>query len=235
MGYTAKDIDVLEGLEPVRRRPGMFIGGVDEDGLHHLAVEVVDNAMDEVLGGTASRIRVELSGNCLTVQDDGRGIPVDAHPALPEMSALEVIMTRLHAGGKFGSGAYETSGGLHGVGISVVNALSRRLQVEVVRENILYTQRYTRGNPKTPLKQSQKNVPFKRGTRICFEPDPKIFGEDVKLNPHSVCMRRCAHARNCLKTSQSTGLVMRKTLCQKKPPCIFQEDCSKLLKSRQKT
>ena len=183
--YTAKDIDVLEGLEPVRRRPGMFVGGVDEEGLHHLAIEVLDNAMDEVLGGFARKIWVHLrKGGELTVRDDGRGIPVDPHPAVPDMSALEVIMTRLHAGGKFGSGAYETSGGLHGVGISVVNALSKRLEVEVVRENTLYSQKYTRGTPTTALKQSQA-LPFPRGTRICFLPDPKIFGE-ARLDPKRV-------------------------------------------------
>ena len=133
-GYTARDIEVLEGLEPVRRRPGMYIGGTDEKALHHLFAEVIDNSMDEALAGHATFIEVELNADgFLTVTDNGRGIPVDPHPKFPKKSALEVIMCTLHSGGKFDSKVYETSGGLHGVGVSVVNALSSRLEVEVAR------------------------------------------------------------------------------------------------------
>src|SRR5690242_19670289 len=133
-GYTARDIEVLEGPEPVRRRPGMYIGGTDEKALHHLFAEVIDNSMDEALAGHADFIEVELdSDGFLTVTDNGRGIPVDPHPKFPKKSALEVILCTLHAGGNFDSNVYETSGGLHGVGVSVVNALSSRLEVEVAR------------------------------------------------------------------------------------------------------
>src|SRR5207244_550273 len=147
-GYTAREIEVVEGLEPVRRRPGMYIGGTDEKALHHLFAEVIDNAMDEALAGHASFIEVELAADgFLTVTDNGRGIPVDPHPKFPKKSALEVIMCTLHAGGKFDSKVYETSGGLHGVGVSVVNALSERLEVEVARGQALYRQIFERGQP----------------------------------------------------------------------------------------
>src|SRR5476649_2455597 len=149
-GYTAKDIEVLEGLEPVRRRPGMYIGGTDARALHHLAAEVLDNAMDEAVAGYASRIEIELAADLsLTIRDNGRGIPVDPHPRFPDKSALEVILTMLHSGGKFGGDAYSTAGGLHGVGISVVNALSDQFIVEVARDRKIYTQHYSRGKPKT--------------------------------------------------------------------------------------
>jgi topoisomerase-4 subunit B len=174
--YSAKDIEVLEGLEPVRRHPGMYIGGTDEAALHHLAAEILDNAMDEVVAGHASRIEFCLqAGNTLLVRDNGRGIPIDPHPKFRHLSALEVILTTLHAGGKFGSAAYTTSGGLHGVGASVVNALSDRLQVEVIREHRLWTQEYARGRPLGPLVDAG---PVKRGqgTTLRFHPDPQIFG-----------------------------------------------------------
>src|SRR5689334_9590216 len=146
--YTAADIEVLEGLEPVRRRPGMYIGGTDEKAMHHLFAEVLDNAMDEAVAGHASRIEVEFTEDgYLTVTDNGRGIPVDPHPKFKKKSALEVIMTTLHAGGKFNSKVYETSGGLHGVGVSVANALSEHMEVEVARGQKLYRQSYTRGEP----------------------------------------------------------------------------------------
>src|SRR6185312_1654893 len=148
-GYSAADIEVLEGLEPVRRRPGMYIGGTDDKALHHLFAEVIDNAMDEALAGHASFIEVELGADgFLTVTDNGRGIPVDPHPKFPKKSALEVIMCTLHSGGKFDSKVYETSGGLHGVGVSVVNALSSLLEVEVAREQKLYKMSFERGHPK---------------------------------------------------------------------------------------
>src|SRR6476619_2116298 len=150
--YTARDIKVLEGLEPVRRRPGMYIGGTDEKALHHLFAEVIDNSMDEALAGHATFIDVELTGDgFLTVVDNGRGSPVDPHPKFKNKSALEVIMTTLHSGGKFDSKVYETSGGLHGVGVSVVNALSDLLEVEVARGRQLYRQRFSRGIPQTRL------------------------------------------------------------------------------------
>ena len=174
--YSAKDIEVLEGLEPVRRRPGMYIGGTDEAALHHLAAEILDNAMDEAVAGHASFIEVTLEpDNWLTVHDNGRGIPVDPHPKFKNLSALEVILTTLHSGGKFGGKAYNTSGGLHGVGSSVVNALSEKLEVEVARDRTLYKQSYARGKSTTKLVNAgpAKN---RRGTTIRFRPDPQIFG-----------------------------------------------------------
>jgi topoisomerase IV subunit B len=182
-GYTARHIEVLEGLEPVRRRPGMYIGGTDERALHHLFAEAIDNSMDEALAGHASFIEVELSADgYLTVTDNGRGIPVDPHPKFPKKSALEVIMCTLHAGGKFDSEVYTTSGGLHGVGISVVNALSERLEVEVARGGQLYRQIYQRGKPKGGLEALGK-ISNRRGTKVRFKPDPEIFGAKVKFNP----------------------------------------------------
>ncbi len=174
--YSAKDIEVLEGLEPVRRRPGMYIGGTDEGALHHLASEIIDNAMDEAVAGHASFIEVALSaGNMLLVRDNGRGIPTDPHPKYPKKSALEVILTTLHSGGKFGGRAYETSGGLHGVGSSVVNALSEMLEVEVARDRVVYRQSYARGVPTTKLLHAGATQ-NRRGTTIRFKPDPQIFG-----------------------------------------------------------
>jgi topoisomerase IV subunit B len=174
--YSAKDIEVLEGLEPVRRRPGMYVGGTDERGLHHLVAEVLDNAMDEAVAGHATRIEIELAaGNWVTIRDNGRGIPIDPHPRFPDKSALEVILTTLHSGGKFGGDTYRTSGGLHGVGVSVVNALADRLEVEVARGRRLWSQSYCRGVPATPL-VDRGPVNNRRGTTLRFHPDPKIFG-----------------------------------------------------------
>jgi topoisomerase-4 subunit B len=182
-GYTASDIEVLEGLEPVRRRPGMYIGGTDEKALHHLFAEVIDNSMDEAVAGHATFIEVELDADgFLTVTDNGRGIPVDPHPRFPDKSALEVILTTLHAGGKFDSKVYETSGGLHGVGVSVVNALSDRLEVEVARGQMLYRQIYSRGLPQGPL-ETVGRVLNRRGTRVRFHPDPTIFKGDLRFSP----------------------------------------------------
>ena len=175
-GYTAKHIEVLEGLEPVRRRPGMYIGGTDEKALHHLFAEVIDNAMDEALAGHADWIEVEMEANgYISVTDNGRGIPVDPHPKFKSKSALEVIMCTLHAGGKFDSKVYETSGGLHGVGVSVANALSERMEVEVAREQQLYRMAFERGKPKGKLEKAGR-APNRRGTRVRFKPDPEIFG-----------------------------------------------------------
>jgi topoisomerase IV subunit B len=184
--YTAASIEVLEGLEPVRRRPGMYIGGTDANALHHLFAEVIDNSMDEAVAGHATFIEVSLEENgWLSVLDNGRGMPVDPHPKFPKKSALEVIMTMLHAGGKFDSGAYETSGGLHGVGVSVVNALSERLEVEVARGQTLYRQTFERGKPTSPLTTIGK-APNRRGTKVCFLPDPEIFGEKARFDPARV-------------------------------------------------
>lgn len=181
--YTARDIEVLEGLEPVRRRPGMYIGGTDERALHHLAAEVLDNAMDEAVAGHATRIEVDLNADgSLAITDNGRGIPIDPHPKFKNKSALEVIMTTLHSGGKFSDKAYATAGGLHGVGVSVVNALSEKLLVEVARDQKIYEQSFSRGTPKSKLKHtgSAKN---RRGTKIVFWPDPEIFGEKAQFKP----------------------------------------------------
>src|SRR6186713_1045435 len=185
-GYTARDIEVLEGLEPVRRRPGMYIGGTDEKALHHLFAEVIDNAMDEALAGHASFIEVEMAADgFVSVTDNGRGIPVDAHPKFKNKSALEVIMCTLHAGGKFDSKVYETSGGLHGVGVSVANALSERMEVEVARDQTLWKMAFERGKPKGKLTKVGK-APNRRGTGIRFRPDPQIFGEKAHFRPERV-------------------------------------------------
>ncbi len=181
--YDASSIEVLEGLEPVRRRPGMYIGGTDARALHHLAAEVIDNAMDEAVAGHASRIEVTLEpGNRLTVTDNGRGIPVDPHPKYPGVSALEVIMTTLHSGGKFEGKAYSTSGGLHGVGVSVVNALSSETTVEVARDKKLYRQSFARGLATSKL-QEIGAAPNRRGTTLTFVPDAEIFGADAAFDP----------------------------------------------------
>ncbi|HET7084966.1 MAG TPA: DNA topoisomerase IV subunit B [Rhizomicrobium sp.] len=179
--YTAKDIEVLEGLEPVRRRPGMYIGGTDVNALHHLAAEIIDNSMDEAVAGHATRIELELkAGNILSVRDNGRGIPIDPHPKFKNKSALEVIMTTLHAGGKFDGKAYDTSGGLHGVGASVVNALSEWMDVEVARDKHAHKMRFERGHAVGKLKNM--GAVNRRGTITTFKPDTKIFG-DVVFSP----------------------------------------------------
>ena len=179
--YSAKDIQVLEGLEPVRLRPGMYIGGTDDRALHHLFAEVIDNSMDEAVAGHATRISIELDAQgFLSVSDNGRGIPVDSHPKYPEKSALEVIFTELHSGGKFKEGAYETSGGLHGVGISVVNALSDHLEVEVAKDKKLYKMDFKRGIPTGGL-VNLGVINNRRGTKVRFHPDPNIFGVKAKF------------------------------------------------------
>ncbi len=181
--YTAKDIEVLEGLEPVRKRPGMYIGGVDERALHHLFAEVLDNSMDEAVAGFADRIEVELEADgTLRVTDNGRGMPIDPHPKFPKQSALEIIMTVLHAGGKFSDKVYHTSGGLHGVGVSVVNALSDRVEVEVARERKLYRQTFSRGAPTSKLIEVGP-AHNRRGTTVRFHPDPEIFGAGAAFKP----------------------------------------------------
>ena len=181
--YAASDIEVLEGLEPVRRRPGMYIGGTDERAFHHLVGEILDNSMDEAVAGHADWIEFTLDeGNVVTIRDNGRGIPVDKHPKFPGKSALEVILTTLHSGGKFSDKAYQTSGGLHGVGISVVNALSDDMWIEVARDKTLYKQSFSRGVPTSKLKDMGA-VHNRRGTTVCFHPDPEIFGDKMKFKP----------------------------------------------------
>jgi topoisomerase IV subunit B len=181
--YTAADIEVLEGLEPVRRRPGMYVGGTDEKALHHLFAEVIDNCMDEAVAGHANWIEVELEADgFLSVTDNGRGIPIDPHPKFKSKSALEVIMTTLHSGGKFNSKVYNTSGGLHGVGVSVVNALSEKLEVEVARGQQLYAMTFSRGAPQGKL-QKLGAIKNRRGTKVRFRPDEKIFGKGATFKP----------------------------------------------------
>ncbi len=181
--YSAKHIEVLEGLEPVRRRPGMYIGGTDERALHHLAAEVLDNSMDEAVAGFANRIEMELAADgTLTVRDNGRGIPIDRHPKFKDKTALEVILTTLHSGGKFSNKVYRTAGGLHGVGISVVNALSEHLTVEIARDRELWAQTYSRGDAVSRLRKLGA-APNRRGTSIAFRPDPEIFGGDAGFVP----------------------------------------------------
>lgn len=181
--YSAQDIEVLEGLEPVRRRPGMYIGGTDDRALHHLVAEILDNAMDEAVAGHASRIDLDLSADgTVTVRDNGRGIPTDEHPKYPGKSALEVIFTTLHSGGKFSGKVYATSGGLHGVGSAVVNALSDRLHVEVARDRQLYAQTFSRGLPLGPLTHAG-TVQNRRGTTVSFHPDAEIFGAEAHFKP----------------------------------------------------
>ena len=175
--YTAHDIEVLEGLEPVRKRPGMYIGGTDERAMHHLVAEVLDNAMDEAVAGHADTIHLELlAGNKVLIRDNGRGMPVDPHPKFKNKSALEVVLTTLHSGGKFNGKVYATSGGLHGVGVSVVNALSDELTVEVARDRQSWTQSFSRGKPVSKLKANGA-APNRRGTTVVFHPDPEIFGK----------------------------------------------------------
>ena len=180
--YDASSIEVLEGLEPVRKRPGMYIGGTDERALHHLVAEVLDNSMDEAVAGHATRIEVELhADHSITIRDNGRGIPVDPHPKFPTKSALEVIFCTLHSGGKFSGNTYETSGGLHGVGASVVNALSDVMTVEVAMNKELYRQSFSRGIPQGPLEKVGPTQ-NRRGTSVMFHPDAQIFGA-LQLKP----------------------------------------------------
>ena len=184
-GYSAKDIEVLEGLEPVRHRPAMYIGGSDERAMHHLAAELLDNAMDEAVAGHANKIRFSLEADgTISVQDNGRGIPVDPHPKFKDKSALEVVMTTLHSGGKFSNKVYDTSGGLHGVGLSVVNALSETMKVEVARDKVLFVQEFARGIPVTKL--INKGTVRRRGTNIVFRPDTKIFGSKSQFRANTL-------------------------------------------------
>ena len=181
--YGAQQIEVLEGLDPVRHRPGMYVGGTDDRAMHHLVAEILDNSMDEAVAGHADWIEINLIDETnIIISDNGRGIPVDPHPKFPNKSALEVILTTLHAGGKFSGKAYETSGGLHGVGASVVNALSINLDVEVARDRKLYKQTFSKGKPTSSL-VNVGYAPNRRGTSIQFSPDPEIFGDGCHFKP----------------------------------------------------
>ncbi|MBO38173.1 MAG: DNA topoisomerase IV subunit B, partial [Rhodospirillaceae bacterium] len=183
--YSAQDIEVLEGLEPVRRRPAMYIGGSDEQAMHHLVAELLDNSMDEAVAGYANRIEFDLAADgTVTIRDNGRGIPIDRHPKFKDKSALEVVMTTLHSGGKFSNKVYDTSGGLHGVGLSVVNALSDRMTVEVARDKTLYVQEYSKGIPKSELKN--EGPVRRRGTTVVFHADPEIFGPKSNFRPNTL-------------------------------------------------
>jgi DNA gyrase subunit B len=214
--YTAKSITVLEGLEAVRRRPGMYIGGVDKAGLHHLLWEIVDNSVDEVMNGHATRIVVTLhsDGKTITVSDNGRGIPVDIHPKTGK-SALEVIFTTLHAGGKFDNDAYKVAGGLHGVGASVVNALSKSLTAEVRRDGQTYIQRYKRGKPQGPVERGEPSRGS--GTSVTFTPDTDLF-EDLSYDPTLIAERLE------VKTYLNKGLVIQFVDQRNKTSVEFRHD-----------
>ena len=222
--YTAHDIEILEGLEPVRRRPGMYVGGTDQRALHYLLAELIDNAMDEAIAGHASRIEIALHGDgSASVKDNGRGIPVDPHPKYENVSALQVILTTLHSGGKFGDKVYATSGGLHGVGLSVVNALSERLTVEVARDKRLWRQSYARGTPAGPLEDAGP-VTNRRGTLVRFHPDPEIFGNGVRFGPRAFTKWR-GPARTSIAASRFAGRAMRR--CSQTPaPCRRRRCCT---------
>ncbi len=208
-GYTAKHIEVLEGLEPVRRRPGMYIGGTDEKALHHLFAEVIDNSMDEALAGHASWIEVELEADgFVTVTDNGRGIPVDPHPKFKNKSALEVIMCTLHAGGKFDSKVYETSGGLHGVGVSVANALSERMEVEVAREQQLYKMAFERGKPKGKLEKARPRAEPARHQNP-LQARPADLRRQGRISIRRACSRWRARRPISMAASRSAGTAPR--------------------------
>lgn len=214
--YSAHDIEVLEGLEPVRRRPGMYIGGTDLRALHHLVVEVLDNAMDEAVAGYASRIDITLHGDgSVSVQDNGRGIPIDPHPKFPDKSALQVILTTLHSGAKFGGKSYQTSGGLHGVGLSVVNALSARLIVEISLNREIWRQEYACGHPLTPLEKKGAST-HRQGTLITFWPDPQIFGEDAKFD--ASLLYKMARSKAYLFKGVTLYWHCDENLCKDGPP-----------------
>ncbi len=227
--YSAKDIEVLEGLEPVRRRPGMYIGGTDEAALHHLPAEILDNAIDEAVAGQASVIDVALErDNWLTIRDNGRGIPVDPHPKFKPLSALEVILTTLHSGGKFGGKAYHTSGGLHGVGSSVVNALSERFEVEVARDRVLWRQKYARGKPTTKLVNAGP-VQNRRGSSIRFRPTRRSSA--TSSSARRGCIGSAAPRPIWCAASPSAGPATRRCCAARRNPrrmrcCISRAGCA---------
>jgi len=232
--YSAKDIEVLEGLAPVRKRPGMYIGGTDVTAYHHLANEIIDNCMDEVVAGHASEITVELNKNgSLTITDNGRGIPIDKHPK-KNKSALEVVMTTLHSGGKFKDGAYSTSAGLHGVGLSVVNALSAKMKVEVFKKKKIFYQEYSRGKPTTKLIQKGTSN-ISNGTRVTFLPDDEIFEKDLKFLPsrlYEICKNK-AYLFKGVKINWfcEKSLISRKENLPTKDTLFYPEGIEEYLRS----
>jgi topoisomerase-4 subunit B len=232
--YSAKDIEVLEGLAPVRKRPGMYIGGTDVTAYHHLANEIIDNCMDEVVAGHASEITVELNKNgSLTITDNGRGIPIDKHPK-KNKSALEVVMTTLHSGGKFKDGAYSTSAGLHGVGLSVVNALSAKMKVEVFKKKKIFFQEYSRGKPTTKLIQKGTSN-IANGTRVTFLPDEEIFEKDLKFLPsklYEICRNKAFLFKGVkINWLCEKSLINRKENLPTKDTLFFPEGIEEYLRS----
>ncbi len=232
--YSAKDIEVLEGLAPVRKRPGMYIGGTDETAYHHLANEILDNSIDEVVAGYAKEITVKLlNKNTITISDDGRGIPIDKHPK-KKKTALEVVMTTLHSGGKFNESVYKSSAGLHGVGLSVVNALSSKLNIQVTKNSKIYSQDYSKGKILNKLKKKGKNK-IKNGTQITFSPDNEIFGKDINFKPEKIyeLAKNKAYLQKGIKINWecNKGLLNRKSLIPSKETLISLKGLEDFLKN----
>jgi topoisomerase-4 subunit B len=232
--YSAKDIEVLEGLAPVRKRPGMYIGGTDENAYHHLANEILDNSIDEAVAGYSKEINVKLiSQNTIQISDDGRGIPIDKHPK-KNKTALEVVMTTLHSGGKFNDGVYKSSAGLHGVGLSVVNALSSKLNIQVTKNYKIHTQDYSRGKPLNKLKQKGK-AKVKNGTQITFSPDPEIFGKDTVFKAEKIyeLTKNKAYLQKGIKITWecNSSLVGRNSKISTKETFLFSKGIEDFLKN----
>ena len=232
--YSAKDIEVLEGLAPVRKRPGMYIGGTDESAYHHLANEILDNSIDEAVAGYSKEINVKLIGqNTIQISDDGRGIPIDKHPK-KNKTALEVVMTTLHSGGKFNDGVYKSSAGLHGVGLSVVNALSAKLNIQVTKNYKIHTQDYSRGKPLNKLKQKGKTK-VKNGTQITFSPDPEIFGKDTVFKAEKIyeLTKNKAYLQKGIKITWecNSSLVGRNSKISTKETFLFSKGIEDFLKN----
>ena len=232
--YSAKDIEVLEGLAPVRKRPGMYIGGTDENAYHHLANEILDNSIDEAVAGYSKEINVKLiSQNTIQISDDGRGIPIDKHPK-KNKTALEVVMTTLHSGGKFNDGVYKSSAGLHGVGLSVVNALSSKLNIQVTKNYKIHTQDYSRGKPLNKLKQKGK-AKIKNGTQITFSPDPEIFGKDTVFKAEKIyeLTKNKAYLQKGIKITWecNSSLVGRNSKISTKETFLFSKGIEDFLKN----
>ncbi|MDA7564131.1 type IIA DNA topoisomerase subunit B [Pelagibacteraceae bacterium] len=232
--YSAKDIEVLEGLAPVRKRPGMYIGGTDENAYHHLANEILDNSIDEAVAGYSKEINVKLiSQNTIQISDDGRGIPIDKHPK-KNKTALEVVMTTLHSGGKFNDGVYKSSAGLHGVGLSVVNALSSKLNIQVTKNYKIHTQDYSRGKPLNKLKQKGK-AKVKNGTQITFSPDPEIFGKDTVFKAEKIyeLTKNKAYLQKGIKITWecNSSLVGRNSKITTKETFLFSKGIEDFLKN----
>ena len=232
--YSAKDIEVLEGLAPVRKRPGMYIGGTDENAYHHLANEILDNSIDEAVAGYSKEINVKLiSQNTIQISDDGRGIPIDKHPK-KNKTALEVVMTTLHSGGKFNDGVYKSSAGLHGVGLSVVNALSSKLNIQVTKNYKIHTQDYSRGKPLNKLKQKGK-AKVKNGTQITFSPDPEIFGKETVFKAEKIyeLTKNKAYLQKGIKITWecNSSLVGRNSKISTKETFLFSKGIEDFLKN----